>query len=263
MIDQATQIAINSPIENYAKQMSDEAALASGIIARGNVEDAFLFGKYGEYLNLQRATETAKETIWRWTQPGNVGNDPSKIGPGNPTATHTWTPGDVATLTAKGSAIAQANIYFYMSLPMLAVMPKRVVDHRIHQIVDLSTWRAPEWQWQETRGGMIRNGALQFNLLTKKLRYFVYNDTWHDFLTQPPFPDFTKPVETWTEFALDAGGITHVAVTINGSRYALGVTNPAVAKAGAADKLTVATQIDPLKDGFCSLAITACDLRLV
>lgn len=250
------EAAMLANAQNYAKIQIPPAVAAAQKLS----EDAFLYGRNGEYLDLQRVAEATKETIGRWHYNGNVGNDPGNIGSGNPTATYTWTPGDTAILTAKGSLLGQANVYFYMPLELTLALPRRIVDHRIHQIADPRPWRAPEFQWQQIRNGALHNGAIQFNLLTKKLRYFVYGGTWLEFANQPPFPDFSKPVETYTEYALDAKSTTHVAITINGSRYELGVTNQTFAKA-VADKFTIAVQIDPLKDGNCTLAISACDLR--
>lgn len=264
MIDQATQIAINSPIESYANQFAAEAALASGIIARGNAEDAFLYGKYGEYLNLQRATEMTKETVGHWHFGGNVGNNPGEIGAGHPTVTYTFTPGDTAVLTAKGSLLGQANLYYYMPLamPVPTSLPRRIVDVRTFQIVYLKPWRALEWQSQIIRAGKIHNCAIQLEVLNKTVNYFIYGDTWHPFPQQPAFPDLTKPVQIYTEFALDEKSTTHVAITINGVRYPLGVTNPVFNKT-AGDKATCAIQIDPFKDGNCSLQISDCSLRLI
>lgn len=102
--------------------------------------------------------------------------------------------------------------------------------------------------------------AIQANLLTKKFRFFIYGDTWYDFLNPIDFPDFTKPVQIYTEYALDSTSQTHVAITIDGKRYPLNVTNKAVGTIDQ-EKFTCAVQIDPFKDGNCSLQISDCSLR--
>lgn len=226
-------------------------------------EDSFLYGNLGlEYLNLQSQPESQVEKIGYWTQPGNKGNNPDQIGPGHPTATYALFPGQVAQFKAKGSLLGQANCYIYTAQKTPSRLPSRVVDVRTFQIENLAPWRAVEWQCQLMWKGGIRNMAIQANLLEKKFRYFIYADTWHDFPVQPVFPDFTKPVQIYTEYALDQTSQTHKSMVIDGQTYALNVTNKLYARV-VPDKSTVAMQIDPLKDGDCTLLVSQTDIRMV
>lgn len=261
VLSNTTLAAISTDVQaamavNAQQYAQTQIPLATAKVQK-QTEDDFLYGRNGEFLDLQRRPESKIETIGSWHYNGNVGNDPDKIGPGHPTAAYSWTPGDTGILTATGSV--GVNVYLYMPLPMPATLPRRVVDCRTHRILNTATWRAPEFQFQFVKDGQLHNAALQWHLLTKKLKYFIYGDTWHEFPFQPPFPDFTKPVQTYAEFAMDAKTTTHVSVTINGATYPLGVTNPTFPKVQA-DKFTVGVQIDP-QVGSCALQISQHDVR--
>lgn len=262
-MDQATQLALDSIIEQYA---ADRVARTSQI-----TEDAFLYGRFGqEFLGLHNYPEFPGEVLNRWYQPGNVGNDPDKIGSSGPKATYTFRPGSdnaPAILTTKGPTGAYANIYFYMKLPTPTALPRRLVDSRTFLIQDLSGWQALEWQSQITMNGLTYNMAWQANLNSKRWRYFDYTKTqWIEILPSNifPFPDFTKPVTLAAEFALDGQSTTHVALTINGAKYPAGIKQAATAIADkSASKATTAVQIDPKPSGNCSLQISQHDVRYV
>lgn len=231
-------------------------------ICQRRTEDAFLNDTQGQaFLGLHRLPIVDKETLWHWTQPGNVGNDPGKIGQGNPTAEFSFTPGDPAKFTAKGPTNAQANVYLYMALPIPKSLPARVVDIRTHQIADLTGWQALEWQEQLTMGGKIYNLAWQFSF-TSGVRIFNYGLSKWEPVASVPMPDFTKPVKTKCSFSLNATGVIHESIEINGTLYPVGLSHDAIpTKFG--DKLTIAEQIDPKRGGLCSLAISQLDLRYV
>lgn len=264
-MDQATQLALDSIVERYA---ADQV-----VKERLNAEDAFLYGRFGqEFLGLQNYREASAQLNYRWNQPGNVGNDPGQIGTGKPSATYTYaagdaSSGDAAVLTAKGPANAWANIYFYMKLPTPVALPRRLVDSRTFLIQDLSGWQALEWQSQITMNGLTYNMAWQANLNSKRWRYFDYTKTqWIEILPSNifPFPDFTKPVTLAAEFALDGQSTTHVALTINGTKYHVGIKQAATVIADkSAAKFTSAVQIDPKPGGSCSLQISQHDVRYI
>lgn len=262
-IDAATQFALDSIVEGYATDQVAKEHL--------NAEDAFLYGRFGqEYWALQRYPEWKTEMLYRWNQPGNVGNDPSNIGSGKPTASYSFDPGDTATLTAKGPVNAWANIYLYMKLPTPTAIPRRLVDSRTFLIQDLSGWQALEFQSQIVMGGLVFNMAWQANIVKKVWRYFDYTSTkWVDsfgnFVGGMPFPDFTKPVSIAAEFSLPNGkSVTHEALTINGTKYPVGITQQATVIADkTAAKFTTAAQIDPKPSGSCSLQISQHDVRYI
>ena len=227
-------------------------------------EDAFISGIGYVYGNLQRwpMNSQNKEGLFTWTQPGNVGNDPGQIGAGHPTTQASLTPGDVAQFTAKSPVGVYANAYFYMALPVPEVMPTRFVDFRTHQIADLSGWQALEFQQQLIWNGKIYNMAWQFNINGKVVRCFDYTKSqWLPLLTIP-FPDMTKPLVTICEFAIDSFRTTHVAITINGVRYPVGVRQPATLTTSKANKLTAGEQIDPNNKGLqCAMSVSNIELR--
>jgi hypothetical protein len=255
-MDTALQLALETAINPYVS--------AQVAIEHQKAEDAFLNGRFGqEFLGLQRMTLAPKETTMLWTQPGNVGNDPGKIGPGQPVAGYGWSPGETATLIAKAPSTQWANVYLYMKLPTPTALPRRLVDSRTFLIQDLSGWQALEFQSQVAMGGLTYNMAWQANFVQKRWRYFDYTNTkWIEvpLAASVSFPDFTKPVTLAAEFALDGQSTTHVALTINGTRYAVGIRQAATAK-NPPDKLTTAVQIDPKPAGSCSLQISQHDVR--
>lgn len=252
-MDQQTLIEVSSAV--------DAACTRAAAKEHQNYEDAFLGGKLGsEYLGLHRYPESVKEGIYRWYQPPVVGNtDPKKI---VPHGLHNWSAGDPGLFSCKGAPNQEDNFYVYMLLPN-GPLPRRIFDFRTHQITDPSQWQALEWQSQITVGGKTHNMAVQAEMIDKVWRFFDYtNKKWIAFPAGMPFPDFTKPVQTITEFGLDSSSTTHIALYINGTRYVLNVAQSATITTGS-DKATVAFQIDPKKGAVCDLAIAQIDLRMV
>lgn len=241
--------------------ISTDVQAAMVLNAQQYAEEEFLYGRIGtEHTDLQYRAEFPVEHEGLWNQPGNVGNDPGSIGAGKPTAGYNFTPGKTATLSAKGPAGAYANVYLYMRLPTPTTLPKRLVDSRTFQIQDLSGWQALEFQSQITMAGLTYNLAWQANIVKKVWRVFNFTATqWMESLSIP-FPDFTKPVILAAAFALDGQSATHVTLTINGTKYPVGIQQAATPTKNA-DKFTTAVQIDPKPGGSCALQISQHDVR--
>jgi len=247
--------------------MNPESLQQIAAICDRECEDAFISGKGKVYSTLQRWPMNAqnKEGLFTWTQPGNVGNDPDKIGPGNPTAVASFTPGDSASFTAKSPVGVYANAYLYMVLPVPETFPTRLVDFRTHTISDLSGWQALEFQQQLQWNGKIYNCAYQFNINAKTVRIFDYTSSkWIALPVTIPFPDLSKPLVTIAEFALDSFGTTHVALTINGARYSVGVKQLSTLTTSKVNKYTCGEQIDPNNKGLqCQVSVGNIEVRFL
>jgi hypothetical protein len=171
-----------------------------------------------------------------------------------------WTPCDPALFTCNGVPKQEDNFYFYMPLPMPAVLPWMVVDDRAHKIADLTNWQGLEWQEQITLNGKIYNMAYQFSLSSGVRIYDKTHEQWIATPNQIPLPDFTKGVKTRCLFALGTSGVTHVSITINGVPYPVGVTQAATPTKNA-NKFTIAEQVDPKPGGACALSVGNVELR--
>lgn len=250
--------------------MDEQTALELDTIfsrnSRKYAEDAFLSRKLGKvHTGLHRLFESPKESLFHWTQPGNVGNTGG--GSPKPHGTHYWSPGDPALFDCAGISGQEDNFYFYCPLPMPTTLPSRVVDFRTHQITDFSQWQALEWQQQLTLGRKIYNMAWQFSASSGIRIYDKANEKWIPSGIDPKAsPDFTKPVSTRCEFSLNQNAVTHVSITIEqgnvSASYAVGITQLAPSTNGR-DKLTLALQVDPKKGASCSLQIADIELRYI
>lgn len=246
--------------------MKQENLNLIGSIVDLEIDDSFLSGHGSVFSDLQAlpVNPQNKEGLFTWTQPGNVGNDPDKIGPGNPTAGYSFTPSANALFKARAPN-AYANVYLYMSLPVPDKFPTRIVDFRRHLIADLTGWQALEFQQQLMWNGKIYNMAWQFNIVKKILRIFNYStSTWIP-VGWIPFPDMTKPLETVADFWFDVNSeqVTHSYLTINGTTYPVQVTQKATTSAINVKKFTVGEQIDCQPNALCAVEISRLQLRYI
>lgn len=241
--------------------MTDLTKQINGLIDQSAMIQ-LLAGQGRIYSNLQQlmADPGNKENLFRWTQPSNAGNTGGPSGKKH--GTFTWVPGQ--GLGVWPIAEQEDNFYLYMLLPPPVTAPTLFNDFRTHQIQNLAGWQALEFEQQLTWFGRIHNMAWQFAIVEKAVRYFDYQHSkW--IATTIPLPDLTKPVTTIAEFAVDtvAGTTTHIALTVNGVRYPVGITQTAAPTTGA-NKLTIAEQIDPQQAGkACSLLIGNIELRYI
>lgn len=88
--------------------VSTDVQAAMMVNAQQYAQDEFLAGRIGQaYLGLHRLPESAKEAMYRWTFPANVGNtDPTKKVAHGP---HTWAAGDPALFTCQGAPGIEDN----------------------------------------------------------------------------------------------------------------------------------------------------------
>lgn len=225
------------------------------------IEDAFLTGELGTaHTNLHLYPESGQEGLSSWFQPGNSGN--SGGASPKPHGTSVWTPGNPTTVTVKPAG-PYDNFYFVKDLPIV-LPPSRLVSVRQHSIVNLSGWQALEFEQELHWGGCVYNMAWQFDLANKLVRYFDYTDSvWlQTRIALPPL----NGLLTVAEFAVDpvAQTTTHVALTINGVRYLVNVTQKATPKTGLGTKLTIAEQMDSTAVPVpITMTIGQCDLMMV
>lgn len=225
------------------------------------INEAFLMGEIGlEYTNLQNYPQSDKEGTTGWYQPGNVGNTGG--GSAKPHGTSIWTAGPVAAVSARPAG-PYDNFYWVKDLPVPLNAPTRLVSVRQHSVSNVAGWQALEFEHQLQWAGRVYNMAWQFDIADKAVRYFDYTTSaW--IATKVSMPSLADLV-TVAEFSIDTltGTVTHVALTINGMVYPIGVTQAAPAKAGP-NKLTIAEQMDSTATPVTiAMTVGQCDLRLL
>jgi hypothetical protein len=161
------------------------------------------------------------------------------------------TPGDVAEFSAKG-AYAYNNGYWYVRLNPNAAMTRFLYEFEVQYPtnVDLAASQALEFELQQTINGRVYNMAWQapFKNTAKIWRTFDFaNHAWADAkvpLDQALFAD-GKWVSIAAEYARVEDQVTHVALTINGNRYLVGVSRAGVQRyAATAQSFNAAYQLD-------------------
>jgi hypothetical protein len=147
------------------------------------------------------------------------------------------------------------DLYLYQKKDMPPQLPKYVIDIRAFSMLpaDRAVVNCNEFQQQFSWKGKTYNCAWQVNYPAKLFRYFDHNaQQWRP--SEVPFVDIGQaPVILMSEFILDpvAGTTTHVALSINGVRTEVGVTQPATPTPNAADKYTISLcQLDALGKGL-------------
>lgn len=224
------------------------------------IDNAFLYDQIGvAFTDLHLLPPAPAESQVGWFQPGNVGN--SGGGSAKAHGTSTWIPG--ALVTAK-PVIPYDNFYFVLDLPVPESAPSRFVSVRQHSINNLNGWQALEFEHQLQWNGRVYNMAWQARVAEMLWYYFDYNTSqWVP--TPIPVKAFSG-LTTIAEFEIDvlAGTCTHVSLTINGKLYPVNVTQPATAKRGVPNKLTIAEQMDSTSTPIpITMTIGQCDLRYI
>lgn len=186
-----------------------------------------------------------------------------------PHGTFTGTPG-----TDKAPARANFNpgagwddLYLYKRNDTPPQLPKYVIDIRAFSMLptDRTAVNCNEFQQQFTSNGKTYNCAWQVNYPAKLFRYFDHNaQQWRP--SEVSFVDIgSTPVILMSEFILDpvAGTTTHVALSVNGARTEVGITQNATPAPGADDKYTISLcQLDALGKGLpFGLNIHNCEAR--
>jgi len=203
-----------------------------------------------------------QELIGSW---GDAGGTLANTNPGasnKPHGTAKWTPSPSGTRLDFKPAASWDNVYMYTKLPFPAVVPTHLVDIRRVQMTasDLAGAQCLESDFQITVNGKVHNMGWQLNFAERLVRYFDYNHKkWIPVATPIPLPDMTKPVDFVAEFKIDDASTTHVALSLNGVRYVIGVSQPATVSNGG-NKFTTAVQLDSMKSAV-PLGVTVLDLQ--
>lgn len=186
---------------------------------------------------------TSREQLGVWIDSGghtaqsNPGTNPT------PHGNFFWKPGDDQA-PARFDFLPGGpfdNVFVYERFPMPATLPTFFVDKRTVSLsaADRAHINCLEWQQEITKDGKRYNMGWQMNFTSKVVRIFDYNQqTWRT--AQVPFIDpGTDQFELMTEHRLDVDKTTHIAISVNGRRSEVNVSQPATSVAGAADKYTV------------------------
>lgn len=205
-----------------------------------------------------------QELIGSW---GDAGGTLANSNPGTSTIPHgkaTWTPSATGTRLDFKPAAPWDNLYLYTKLPFPAIVPTHLVDIRRIQMTaaDLAGAQCLESDFQITVNGILHNMGIQINFNAKAVRYFTYvsggNGHWTA-IPGIPLPDVTQPLDFLAEFKIDAATTTHVALSLNGVRYPIGITQPATHTNGG-NKFTTAVQLDSTGKGS-PVGVTVLDLQ--
>lgn len=240
-------LAVADRIDQAARV--DELAQLATMVLAGQVITPFT--------NLHRMPKADVESYFAWSQPGNVGNK----GGGNKVKPHgsfDWIPASGLSTPAIFScqAIDWDNFYLYMRFPNLwsATLPSRLTMVHVFGGSPIPI-QAIEWQCQITdEQNRTHNMAFQLEVPRKEVSiYDKATELWEP-TKGIPFPDFSNPVTVVSEFALDPGSTTHVAISFNGVRYPIGTTKTTV-KQQLGQKYTTGIQIDPKKNASCLLDV--------
>lgn len=191
-------------------------------------------------------TTDNKEALGVWI---DSGGHTAQSNPGTSTIPHgtfTWTQGTATTPARLNFTPGGGwdDIYIYERFPLPAALPTFVSDRRTFSLTaaDRAVINCIEWQQQFTSKGKTYNCAWQWNFGAKMFRYFDYGSkTWKQVPGVPWIDLGATPITVITEHQLDAVHATeeHLAISINGTRYAVGIIQPATDTPTSADKYTV------------------------
>src|SRR6185312_9345044 len=117
MLDIATQLALETVINQYAQKRANDAFLL----------DPSMVCMSG----LHRLPSATSEQAWKWFSKPNVGNTiPGQV---VPHGKDTWTPGDPTKWSATAVSTNEDNFYNFMPVTVPKVLPIRIVDRRVFQ----------------------------------------------------------------------------------------------------------------------------------
>lgn len=204
-------------------------------------------------LHLEQLIPGTKEVLFKWLQPGNVGNTGG--GSALPHGTSIWATalGSATVITVKPVAIDSKqsdDFYYYMLLPFPASTPRRFIwkasNYSCRTAADWANCQALEFQNEIIIAGHVHNMGWQFNPHEKAMKYFNFvAQQWQAF-GGIPLPDMGQPCSVLAEFSIDrdAHTTTHEAITLNGTRYLVNVTQPCGGKPATVSKFTTSVQLD-------------------
>lgn len=190
-----------------------------------------------------------------WIQAGTTGNSYGSTATGTFIRTAASSAGADSTFSAAGNA-PYADGYWYMNLGSYDSMIEfsYALEIMFPTAQDLANCQAVEFELQQSVGGLIFNMAWQADLKgSGNWRYFTYTNTssadWHQ--PSPAIPVNTslfapgQYVSIVANFRRDpaANTMTHVSLSINGTVYAVNVTQPATSQPES-DYVHAAFQLD-------------------
>ena len=234
-----------------------------------------LSGRYNmtilPHLHLNPRSQNDVEVIGKWKDAGGALADKNPSGNTTPHGQVVWAPAQIIPPTITQFAFNAAangdNAYMFIPVAFPKIIPSYFVDIRRYQLKD-NKLNAKEHEQQFTLDGYTYNMAWQFDLVTKKARYFRFTQKDWQPAANVAFPDLvSKPVDIMAEFIIDTINhkTTHVGLTINGSYFPINITQDAT-PTKAANKYTVAEQLDSLdvatgKPPQCSVEIGNIEVR--
>jgi hypothetical protein len=263
---EAAIASINTEVVSLNTQLS-AAVTAKGVADAALLDNQAAFSAYKKATTSPLASLPSVEADIQarsgWIQPSNAGDSGGSSA--KPSGTFLFTPGKVAVFSAQG-AYPYNNGYWYYKLGAQNDATRFLYRFLVQYptAADLVASQALEFELQQTIAGKVYNMAWQAPFkrspdLTGKRYWRTFDYTasrtkapgeyWHDtqvVLDSTIFGD-SKLVAVDAEYRRNPDDtITHVALSLNGQRFPVGVTRPGYQEAakGTYSGFNVAFQLD-------------------